>query len=282
MQASVDKLFEEGDVFNSSCRDVLPSIKERPSPCSPSSSLTSPVFSQPSSVPPSREKSPERFKRAIPQKKVPSPPRSLGTVLPSSSSHFEPPARSFLPVNQSMTSQDMGMSGLWREFNKQKQMFEKLVEEPNIGTPPAPQARHAQYPSLPNNLAQGEKLTNYSTPPVQPQSLSESKTKYLTPVNQMGQRNFPDPHKLTTSTPKGNYFRERQAGLAGNVLDNDDTPNASPIYSANNTLNEQDHLSGIMMNSFNSATCSTIHQPGFNNTTQHSFLGRRVWPSPTS
>lgn len=74
-------------------------------------------------------------------------------------------------------------------------------------------------------------------------------------------RNHPNPEKLTASTPKGSYFRNRE----GN------TPNQSPIYSSN-SMNAAPDMS------FDS-TYSTIHPIRQNSSQQSSLFARRVWNS---
>lgn len=148
MHASVDKLFEEGDVFNSSCRDVLPTISEKPSPGSLMSPLKSPDSVHSDSTPP-REKAPLPKPQPPPKPTPPPKPQSQPTSLPTV-------AKSDATVNP-----DMNTSGLWIEFQKQKRLLEQLMNDDD--TRIARDARNRQFntPPMAGNLRDD---ANYVTP----------------------------------------------------------------------------------------------------------------------
>ncbi|XP_054156723.1 WD repeat-containing protein 47-like isoform X3 [Oppia nitens] len=113
-----------------------------------------------------------------------------------------------------MTNKSETPPDLWQKFHKEKQkLLEKLLneEEEFICMTASPQV-----------------ITNtYQTPPIHTPIIinnnNEINNQKVTPIGQMGQSNYPNPERLTTSTPKGNYHRYRE------------TPNQSPITSIQNS-----------------------------------------------
>ena len=143
--------------------------------------------------------------------------------------------------NELNKTQDLTMSGLWREFQKQKRILEKLIGEDEDKFLNSCQSNTPQFPI--NRLNYD---TNSHTTPETREYLSLQNPDYHTPVNQMGQQNYPDPQRLqTTSTPKGAYSRKQQLQA---------TPNQSPISLTNAQYANQRAAPF-------DATCSSINSP---------------------
>lgn len=98
---------------------------------------------------------------------------------------------------------------LWERFQMEKQkLMDKLFNDES---------------SVPNSNITSieEKQNKFSTPENDPKLL-ETNNENITPISQMGQSNYPNPGRLTTSTPKRDYKRE-------NVKMAFQSPTQSPI-----------------------------------------------------
>ncbi|KAI1287599.1 WD repeat-containing protein 47 [Halotydeus destructor] len=146
-------------------------------------------------------------------------------------------------------SQDITMSGLWREFQKQKKILEKLIGDDEDSFL---QREATPVISKPNNQLLHH--AQYYTPEVQyVNATAASADKYRTPVEQMGLRNHPDPQRLTTSTPKGNYarqFQQQHDVTATNAMPADQSVDTTRLPQQRNRRTP-----------FDVSACSTIHSP---------------------
>ena len=191
-QTSVDRLFEEGDVFSSSCFQRLPTISEKPSPVSTVSIEECKLLNE--------------------------------TV---NSIHSQPLLQShnMIVMSAKDVNQSQNTPDLWQKFQREKQkLLEKLLKEEEemflCGT------------AVPSVIANRENTfqNSFSSVMQTPIIYNEVNPK-LTPVNQMGQSNYPNPERLTTSTPKGSLYRIRETPSF--------VANQSPIFGVNNQNGSQ-------------------------------------------
>jgi hypothetical protein len=189
LQTSVDRLFEEGEVFSSTCFGTLPTIPEKPSPVSAT---------------------------LVDEQKFVSHNESKAQM------QLTP--KSAKDLNQSQNTPD-----LWQKFQKEKQkLMQKLMNEEML-------INSSGLQSNAKNSAQSLNDSYLQTPPIVSMANNSSNEK-VTPSTQTGFSNFPNPERLTTSTPKGNHLRFRE-GI-------NFSPNESPIFpTTQNGLSQQRNLS---------------------------------------
>lgn len=169
-QTSVDRLFEEGDVFSSSCFQKLTPISEKPSPVSTVSMEDSKLLNE-----------------------------AINTIQRQTPIH--PQSLNITPISAKDVIQSQNSSDLWQKFQKEKQkLLEKLLKEEEemflCGTavPQVITNRENTFQSTYTNVIQTPIIYN---------EISQK----VTPVGQTGQSNYPNPERLITSTPKGSLYR---------------------------------------------------------------------------
>lgn len=232
-QTSVDRLFEEGEVFSSSCFQRLPTISEKPSPVSTASNEDSRFLTE-----------------------------TLNPIQCQNQSHIPPDViNSAKDFNTSHNTPD-----LWQKFQKEKQrLLEKLLQEEEelflCGTSP-------QMISSRDNSYQRTYANQIQTPVV----YSEA-SQQVTPIGQTGQANYPNPERLTTSTPKGSLYRIRETPSFA--------ANQSPIYAASNQLNGSQRRNISLNDSVNDIVSASIasHPSQQSSLQQCHQLSRQSLPS---
>ncbi|CAM5999689.1 unnamed protein product [Sphagnum balticum] len=219
-QASVDRLFEEGDVFQSSCFETLPTIPEK-------------VSSSPLVGDKENSKLLSKQDEVIPN----------NSMIDHNQSHEQKPLISTpKSVNNSQNKHSiLDTPDLWQKFQREKQklMQKLIIEEEEV---------------IDNVI---DLRNNYKTPPMGQQQAANNNivisNENVTPVSQTGQINFPNPERLTTSTPKGGGNPASRIKEVANF-----SPHQSPIFPASHTQNGI--LSAIQQRnlSFNDSGNTTI------------------------
>lgn len=205
-QTSVDRLFQHGNVFQSSCIESLPTTADKP----PNSQPNKPPNSQPNQPANSQPNQSANSQPNQPSVKINDESKVL-QESPANNSQV-----TLTPKSAKSDKQDS--PDLWERFQMEKQkLMEKLLNDES----PVPNSNVMSISGNLNKFSTPENENKFSTPENDPKLL-ETNNENITPISQMGQSNYPNPGRLTTSTPKRDYKRE-------NVKIGFQSPTQSPI-----------------------------------------------------